>query len=233
VAALAKPAAKSEPEKVVASAVAKAEQLSSPEKPKLADVAQPIAQRPQLELTLAADVPAMAQKSEPVASPLGRLAKALATAAVPPTPASPQSREPVRAEAKPIVANKQTTPAAASDAKRPQPVSFGTKTNTERPVASDVKAPATATASMTAALEKWNSSFDLGELSLMATGVWAATPSSKQKAKDPNTDELSGAEALSLISEPAEQTIASTDPTLKLETLAEPETEPKLAANAQ
>lgn len=84
---------------------------------------------------------------------------------------------------------------------------------------------------MTAALEKWNSSFDLGELSLMATG---ARPASKPEAKASVADELSGAEALSLISDPSsEQTIASTDPTLKLETLPEPNTEPKLAANDQ
>ena len=86
---------------------------------------------------------------------------------------------------------------------------------------------------MTAALEKWNSSFDLGELSLMATGVWAAAPRSgtPTKSETETADELSGAEALSLISEPVEQTIGSTDPTLKLETLPDPASEPKLAAN--
>ena len=87
---------------------------------------------------------------------------------------------------------------------------------------------------MTAALEKWNSSFDLGELSLMATGVWAAAPRpatpTKSETKE-TADELSGAEALSLISEPVEQSIGSTDPTLKLETLPDPASEPKLAVN--
>ena len=192
--------AKAEPPLKVAAAPAKpapavaAIVASTPEKP--ADVAQPPVDQPQPDVALAADVPAPAQNTEPAVSPLGRLAKALASATVPPAP-------------------------PASDT---------------QPSTSDEKPSTAATSSMTAALEKWNSSFELGELSLMATGMWAAAPRSnaatKSETKDASADELSGAEALSLISEPAaEDTIASTDPTLKLETLPEPTPEPKLAAN--
>jgi glycosyltransferase involved in cell wall biosynthesis len=155
-----------------------------------------------------------ASKAEPVASPLGRLAKALASAAVPPAVVASESP---RVEAKSNIGNIPTPsrPAVTSDAKSSPP----------------------ATSSMTAALEKWNSSFDLGELSLMATGMWAAAPRStaaQPETKSTSGDELSGAEALSLISDASmEQTIAATDPTLKLEILADPATEPKLAANAQ
>jgi hypothetical protein len=122
-----------------------------------------------------------------------------------------------------------------SDAKRAPASGYGAKPSTARAATNDVKQATAATSSMTAALEKWNSSFDLGELSLMATGVWAAAPRSntpaKSDKKDLTIDELSGAEALSLISEPAEQMIASTDPTLKLETLPDPANKPKLAVN--
>lgn len=145
-------------------------------------------------------------KAEPAASPLGRLAKALATASVPHAPVT-------------------------SDTQRVPAPTFA-NVSPARPAKSDAKSSTAATSSMTAALEKWNSSFDLGELSLMATGVWAAAPS-KPETKSTTSEELSGAEALSLISEPLEQTIASTDPTLRLEVLADPTTEPKLAANAQ
>jgi hypothetical protein len=144
---------------------------------------------------------AAAGATDPAASPLGRLAKALAT----------------------------------SDAKRPPAPSVATKPSTPRTGTNDAKSSTAAASSMTAALEKWNSSFDLGELSLMATGVWAAAPrsdaSKKPETKDTTAAELSGAEALSLISEPSEQTIGSTDPTLKLEALSDPTAEPKLAAN--
>jgi hypothetical protein len=192
--------------------------------------------RPHVELSLAADALAPVQKTEPaMASPLGRLAKALASASVPPVaPASASiaqaSIEAARAESKPIVANLQPS-LPTSDAKRAPVSAFGSKANT-----SDAKPAPTATSSMTAALEKWNSSFDLGELSLMATGMWAAAPrssaSAKPEAKE-STQELSGAEALSLITEPTgEETIASTDPTLKLEILPEVATK-KLVANSQ
>jgi glycosyltransferase involved in cell wall biosynthesis len=157
-----------------------------------------------------APVPAR-PKAEPEASPLGRLAKALAAAPMPQAP-------------------------SASETQRLPTPGFAAKASSARPAATDAKSSTAATSSMTAALEKWNSSFDLGELSLMATGVWAAAPrsTSKPETKTTAADELSGAEALSLISDPsAEQTIASTDPTLKLETLSDPATEPKLAANAQ
>ena len=169
-------------------------------------------------------------KAEPAASPLGRLAKALATASAPHTPVASESP---RVETKPRVVNIPTPsrPAATSDTQRVPTPTFA-NVSPARPAPSDAKSSTTATSSMTAALEKWNSSFDLGELSLMATGVWAAAPS-KPETKSTASDELSGAEALSLISEPLEQTIASTDPTLKLEVLADPTTEPKLAANAQ
>jgi glycosyltransferase involved in cell wall biosynthesis len=171
---------------------------ASPEK--IADPVGPIANpSPTAELSLTPDVPAPPQEIAPTASPLGRLAKALASATVPP----------------------DTSASAATST-----------------TASDVKLAPSATSSMTAALEKWNSSFDLGELSLMATGMWAAAPrpnaSTKPEAKQASVGELSGAEALSLITERApEEIIASTDPTLKLATLPEPGTAPKLAANDQ
>jgi glycosyltransferase involved in cell wall biosynthesis len=166
--------------------------------------------RPPVELSLASETPAAAPKVESAPSPLGRLAKALVSASPPPAPAA----------SKPSVENIK----APSPPPAPKP-------SAPRPATSDVKASANATSSMTAALEKWNSSFDLGELSLMATGVWAAAPRSnaKPEPKGSPTNELSGAEALSLISEPEEATIASTDPTLKLETLSAS----KLAANDQ
>jgi hypothetical protein len=169
-------------------------------------------------------------KAEPAASPLGRLAKALASASVP--NASVASELP-RIESKPRIENIPTPsrPAATSDTQRVPTPTFA-NVSSARPAPSDAKSSTGATSSMTAALEKWNSSFDLGELSLMATGMWAAAPS-RPETKSTASDELSGAEALSLISEPLEQTIASTDPTLKLEVLADPTTEPKLAANAQ
>lgn len=166
--------------------------------------------------------PEKAEKADvvqPAASPLGRLAKALASASMPHAPA------PSRAAA------------SMSDTQRVATSTFASRASAARSTTSDAKSAPTATSSMTAALEKWNSSFDLGELSLMATGMWAAAPRSgataKPDTKSASADELSGAEALSLISEPAEQTIASTDPTLKLEALPESATEPKLAANAQ
>jgi glycosyltransferase involved in cell wall biosynthesis len=151
---------------------------------------------PKIELSLTPDVSAPVEKVEPAASPLGRLAKALASATVLPVAST----------------------SAASTA-----------------TAGDVKLSPNATSSMTAALEKWNSSFDLGELSLMATGMWAAAPRSNANTRPEakRTGELSGAEALSLITEQAEEIIASTDPTLKLATLPEPGTAPKLAANDQ
>lgn len=214
--------------------------------------------QPELELALADEVTATTRKVEPAPSPLGRLAKALASASIQPvaqagaTPASsasvettridPKPRagdlqvssarsEPTRVGFKPSVANVQPG-SATSDAKR---ASFEAKPSTARPGNADVKSPPTATSSMTAALEKWNSSFDLGELSLMATGMWAATPransSAKADANDPKGEELSGAEALSLISKPAEGLAASTDPTLKLEVLPDSATKPKLAVN--
>jgi glycosyltransferase involved in cell wall biosynthesis len=207
------------------------------ESPAAARAAQVATQRPQVELSLAPEVTATAQQAEPTASPLGRLAKALASASAPHTSAA---SEPARAELKPSFGNIQTPsrPAASmSDTQRVATSSFASRAGAARAATGDAKSPATATSSMTAALEKWNSSFDLGELSLMATGVWTAAPRSgataKLETKSPSAEELSGAEALSLISEPSEQTIASTDPTLKLETLPEPTTEPKLAANAQ
>jgi len=203
---------------------------------KAAVAARPKELRPQVDLSLAPDVPAPAQKGEAAPSQLGRLAKALATSASGPhTPAASAiapaaAKEPAKPEVRPDFGNIRTPAAATSDLKRPAAPSYATKANVPRPSASEPKQAANATSSMTAALEKWNSSFDLGELSLMATGVWAAT---KPKAKDPSTDELTGPEALSLITEPSsEQTIASTDPTMKLEALTEL-TKEKLAANAQ
>ena len=221
-------------EKVTNVAASKAERSPEVDLVKTA----PASARPQFELSLAADPPATASKNEPVASPLGRLAKALASATVPHAPqtvaTSSAMAGPARAESKSSVANIQTSPSSTtSDSKRAPTPSFGTKPTPARPAANDAK-PATATSSMTAALEKWNSSFDLGELSLMATGVWAAAPRpatpTKSETKE-TADELSGAEALSLISEPVEQSIGSTDPTLKLETLPDPASEPKLAVN--
>lgn len=204
------------------------------EKPALI-AAQPAPARPQVELAPAPEMPAVAAKAaEPAPSPLGRLAKALASASASHVP--PVASEPRRVESRPSVGNIQmpSRPAATSETQRVPTPSFASKASPARTPASDAKPAASATSSMTAALEKWNSSFDLGDLSLMATGVWAATPvrsaaTLKQETKASATDELSGAEALSLISESAEQTIASTDPTLKLEALAES----KLAANAQ
>jgi glycosyltransferase involved in cell wall biosynthesis len=179
-----------------------------------------------------------AAPTEAAPSPLGRLAKALASASVPHTPVS---GELPRVESKPSIGNMRTPSrsAATSETQRSPAPSLTSKARASAasPATSDAKSSTNATSSMTAALEKWNSSFDLGELSLMATGMWAAAPQSAATTK-PETQttaaELSGAEALSLISESlAEQTIASTDPTLKLEALAEPTTEPKLAVNAQ
>jgi glycosyltransferase involved in cell wall biosynthesis len=173
---------------------------------KTAAPAAPVSEKPaEFELALADDVFKATREIEPVASPLGRLAKALASA---PT-----------ASATPI-----------SDVKRAS--SFETKASMPRPAIAEAKpSPQSATSSMTAALEKWNSSFDLGELSLMATGVWAATPRSNTSAKpgadDSKSQELSGAEALSLISKPAEELAAPTDPTLKLEVLPDPASKPK------
>lgn len=152
---------------------------------------------PEIDLSLVIEAPAVATqaapaspKTESVASPLGRLAKALATAAPvpPPKPADPKSPS--------------TSASAASG-------------------------PA-GTASMTAALEKWNSSFDIGELSLMATGMWAAKKATKAEeptAPESSSDELSGAEALSLIS------TDDASATLKREAQSESATETKRAAN--
>lgn len=191
-------------------------------------VTTPVAPKPKVgatasraELSLAPD-PEPAQKVEPAASPLGRLAKALASAS------ATGSHETVRYESKPIVA-------PASDAKRAPAPNYASKPSAPRPSTADAKQAPTATSSMTAALEKWNSSFDLGDLSLMATGVWAAAPSTAKKpeAKRVTADELSGPEALSLISESvAEDAITSSDPTMKLEALPA-SAKHKLAANGQ
>lgn len=219
---------------------------SAPMLEKAATAAPPKDLRPQFELSLATDTPTPMQKVEPAASPLGRLAKALASASIPPAPpaAAPTSVakapaiEPARAEAKPSIGNRPAASSQTSDPKPASAPSLDTKPSTPGPGASDVKSPVGATSSMAAALEKWNSSFDLGELSLMATGMWAAAPRSNAPAtpetKDASADELSGAEALSLISESAtEETIASTDPTLQLEALPDAATKPKLAVNGK
>lgn len=143
------------------------------------------------------------------ASPLGRLARALATKTVPTEPV----KDAAAVKTTPVGASIQTnvTPAAPTPSAAQASHSRVTETKPET---------SGATASMTAALEKWNSSFDLGELSLMATGAWMAK---KPEPKVEKSDGLSGAEALSLIS--------SSDETggLKLET--QPATGTKRTAN--
>jgi hypothetical protein len=172
------------------------------------DAAQPAELLPEIDLSLVLEKPAVSAQpaatpakidaaaiDAPAASPLGRLARALASATVPPAPPAKAS----------------VAVAASADAK---------------------SSAAGATASMTAVLEEWNSSFDLGDLSLMSTGLWKAHSGADAKTETPpsKTDaELSGPETLSLISE----TASSDEPTLKLEALPESAAEPKRAANGE
>ncbi|MBM0104544.1 glycosyltransferase [Steroidobacter sp. S1-65] len=77
----------------------------------------------------------------------------------------------------------------------------------------------------------------VSELALLATGQWMTMqwPGVKSEPTHRNGEELSGAEALSLISTPAPDTTsdASRDPTVKLALLQDPAAEPKRAANAK
>lgn len=181
---------------------------ATPPEKTTASAAQPTELLPEIDLSLVLEKPAVPAQpaatlpkiepsaiDAPAASPLGRLAKALASATVPPTPPAKAS----------------SAPSSSADAK---------------------SSAAPATASMTAALEKWNSSFDLGELSLMATGMWKAHSSADAKTETSTSktdDELSGPETLSLISE----TASSEEPTLKLEALPESAAETRRAANGE
>jgi hypothetical protein len=96
------------------------------------------------------------------------------------------------------------------------------------PVAAAESAPTPAHAS---------SGHDFSELALMATGQWQAMQRSDEKPatnqQSAKSDELTGPEALSLITKPAPEVEPAPEPTVQLALLPDPQIEPKRAANGE
>lgn len=205
---------------------------------------QPIATRPRPPLAAVRAAPAMVPSAAPAATvagdisatqPLEMLSEAAImqsmTSSAAPAPEAEAKLEPIDlGMTQPL----EMLPQAALMATPAAPVESGP----ERPA--PVTSPAVAASAAAAAPVAPTPEF---ELSLMSTGAWSATPRTTPDAKpelkvtpEPNaaavSAELSGPEALSLITSPPAASPGSALPTLELALL--PETaEPKRVANAE
>jgi glycosyltransferase involved in cell wall biosynthesis len=184
---------------------------------------------PEIDLSLLIEAPVFpaemtAQAAQPAALPTQ---SNVTSAPIPASPAKSASSATQSLETLPRIAALEE-PAI----KRPSPTKATTVDTVKTQPREVPSAPASVT-SLTSAAPK--PSVDFSELTLITTGAWQAMQrqGAEPQAEPMKAEELSGAEALSLISKPttADKADAAMHAALQLALLPEPRAEAKLAAN--